>query len=53
MDGSVGEILATLDRLNIANNTVIFFTSDNGPFAEAVWSMLSFIYSSVFRISKI
>jgi arylsulfatase A-like enzyme len=30
-DWSVGQILATLDRLNLANNTIVIFTSDNGP----------------------
>ena len=31
MDRAVGEILAALDRLNLAENTVVFFSSDNGP----------------------
>jgi arylsulfatase A-like enzyme len=30
-DWSVGEVLNTLDRLNLANNTIVLFTSDNGP----------------------
>lgn len=30
-DWSVGEILGTLDRLRLANNTIVIFTSDNGP----------------------
>jgi arylsulfatase A-like enzyme len=30
-DWSVGEILKTLDRLNLANNTIVILTSDNGP----------------------
>lgn len=30
-DWSVGEILNTLDRLKLANNTLVIFTSDNGP----------------------
>ncbi len=29
-DQGVGTILATLDRLNLSNNTLIIFTSDNG-----------------------
>jgi len=30
LDWSVGEILATLDRLGLAENTLVIFTSDNG-----------------------
>lgn len=31
LDWSVGEILNTLDRLGIADKTMVIFTSDNGP----------------------
>lgn len=31
MDWSVGEIMATLDRLKLAESTLVVFTSDNGP----------------------
>ena len=31
LDWSVGQILATLDRLKLADNTLVLFTSDNGP----------------------
>lgn len=30
LDGSVGKILETLDRLKVADNTLVVFTSDNG-----------------------
>ncbi len=30
LDWSVGQVLSTLDRLKLANNTLIIFTSDNG-----------------------
>ena len=33
-DWSVGEILATLDRLKLAGNTLVIFTSDNGPVVD-------------------
>jgi len=33
-DWAVGEILATLDRLKLTNNTLIVFTSDNGPVVD-------------------
>ena len=32
MDQGVGRILQTLDELQLTNNTLIIFTSDNGPF---------------------
>lgn len=31
MDRAVGELLAALARLKVAENTVVFFSSDNGP----------------------
>jgi arylsulfatase len=31
IDWSVGEILAALDRTGVASNTLVVFTSDNGP----------------------
>lgn len=34
-DHHVGEILAALDRLGIADNTIVIFASDNGPSGEA------------------
>lgn len=32
VDASVGELLATLETLGIAENTLVIFTSDNGPY---------------------
>jgi len=31
MDRAVGRLLADLDRLGLADNTVVYFSSDNGP----------------------
>jgi arylsulfatase A len=31
MDYCVGELLGTLDELKLTNNTIVIFTSDNGP----------------------
>ena len=31
VDWGLGEIIKTLDRLEINNNTLLIFTSDNGP----------------------
>ncbi len=35
MDAHVGEILDSIDQLGIRDNTIVVFTSDNGP--EATW----------------
>jgi len=34
LDWSVGQILDTLDRLKLADDTLVFFTSDNGPVVD-------------------
>jgi arylsulfatase A-like enzyme len=34
LDWSVGQILNTLDRLHLAENTLVIFTSDNGPVVD-------------------
>ena len=34
IDWSVGEIMNTLERLDLAENTMVIFTSDNGPWFE-------------------
>jgi arylsulfatase A-like enzyme len=34
LDFCVGEILQTLDRLDLADNTLVLFTSDNGPVVD-------------------
>lgn len=34
LDWSVGEILDTLDRLHLAGDTLVIFTSDNGPVVD-------------------
>ncbi|MFG0260905.1 MAG: arylsulfatase [Novipirellula sp. JB048] len=42
MDGDVGRILDQLRELKIAENTLVFFTSDNGPHNEAGHSLDTF-----------
>jgi len=34
MDTGIGRVMATLDRLSLAENTLVIFCSDNGPSAE-------------------
>ncbi len=38
VDAEVGRVLRTLDSLGMAENTVVFFTSDNGPFWRPAFS---------------
>ena len=35
MDYNIGRLVSLVDSLGIAENTLIFFTSDNGPENEA------------------
>jgi len=37
MDDSIGEIMAALKRYEFDHNTLIFLTSDNGPYQEEGW----------------
>jgi arylsulfatase A-like enzyme len=39
MDSLVGELLKTLDRLGVADNTLVIFSSDNGPETTSVVNM--------------
>ncbi|MCH8047723.1 MAG: sulfatase-like hydrolase/transferase [Planctomycetes bacterium] len=39
MDWIVGELLKTLDRLGVADNTLVMFSSDNGPETTSVVNM--------------
>jgi arylsulfatase A-like enzyme len=34
LDGSVGEVMAALKRLNLGDNTLVIFSSDNGPIVD-------------------
>ena len=36
MDWSVGQIMATVEKLGLRENTFVYFTSDNGPHLEEV-----------------
>jgi arylsulfatase A len=37
LDDTVGQIRAKLDELGIADNTLVIFSSDNGPMSEGGW----------------
>ena len=37
MDDAVGQVLAKLHALGLANDTLVLLTSDNGPYAEEGW----------------
>ncbi len=41
LDYIVGELMATLEKLGIADNTLVFFSSDNGPETTSVLHMRS------------
>lgn len=52
MDRDIGSILELLDRLGIAENTVVFFSSDNGPSDEGGQDMDFFESSGGLRGHK-
>jgi arylsulfatase A-like enzyme len=52
MDGDVGRILDQLRELGIAENTLVFFTSDNGPHNEAGHNLGRFNPSGPLRGTK-
>lgn len=37
LDDSIGEIMAAVEKNGFSNNTVVFLTSDNGPYQEEGW----------------
>ena len=47
VDWSVGEVLAALDRTGQAENTIVFFTSDNGPEVDAYRRILEYRHASM------
>ncbi len=52
MDGDVGRILDFLRELGIEENTLVFFTSDNGPHDEAGHDLVRFNPSGPLRGTK-
>jgi arylsulfatase A-like enzyme len=45
-DDRIGEVLQTLDRLHIADNTLVVFSSDNGPARAGGTAKLELIYDT-------
>lgn len=52
MDAGVGRILEELDRLGIAENTIVLFTSDNGPQFGGQGDMCSTRFNASFNGAK-
>ena len=50
MDAMVGKLVAKLDQLGLRENTVIFFTGDNGT---AVRSKLSYLPNGKYRVERV
>ena len=52
LDSFTGEILAELDRLNLANDTVVIFTSDHGEMAGGHGTVTKYpqMYDEVYRV---
>ncbi|WP_425399011.1 arylsulfatase [Aeoliella sp.] len=52
LDHSVGQVLAKLEELNISENTLVIFCSDNGPMSEGGWSRDNFNSGGPYRGGK-
>ncbi len=52
LDHSVGEVVAKLRELGIAENTLVVFSSDNGPMSEGGWHQNHFDSSGPLRGGK-
>lgn len=45
-DARIGEVLDALDRLGVADNTLVIFTSDNGPARASAGAKLELMYDT-------
>jgi arylsulfatase A len=52
LDDAVGQVLNKLRELGIAENTLVFFSSDNGAMSEGGWSRKNFNSSGPLRGGK-
>jgi arylsulfatase A-like enzyme len=52
MDTDVGRVMAKLEQLGLAENTLVMFTSDNGPSAEGAAPVEFFDSNGIFRGGK-
>lgn len=52
MDGDVGRIMKLLKQLGIDQNTIVFFTSDNGPYQGSQIPVEFFDSNGIFRGGK-
>lgn len=46
LDGYVGEVLALLEELEVADNTIVVFTSDNGAQGSGGWAQMNDYFNS-------
>ena len=56
MDRSIGQLMDTLDELDLTKNTLVIFTSDNGPFAANVKPLRAekgYVYEGGIRVPMI
>jgi arylsulfatase A-like enzyme len=52
LDDTVGQIVAKLEELGIAENTIVLFSSDNGPMSEGGWDRGNFNSGGILRGGK-
>jgi len=52
VDESVGRVMRTLDEMGVADNTVIFFTADNGGVSSREWKQRQITSNAPLRLGK-
>ncbi|MFC5051747.1 arylsulfatase [Rubritalea spongiae] len=52
MDQNIGKLVAKLDKLGLSENTIISFTSDNGPSVEGGYHANMFDSNGIYRGTK-
>jgi arylsulfatase A-like enzyme len=52
VDESVGRVMKTLDEMGVADNTVVFFTADNGGVSSREWKQRQVTSNAPLRLGK-
>ncbi|WKN42439.1 sulfatase-like hydrolase/transferase [Tunicatimonas pelagia] len=51
LDATIGNLLSSLDSLNLTDNTLLFFSSDNGPDVLKKWEATYYCYGTSYPLA--